>query len=139
MTKSNPQCYSLAYGDKLLVNARSFATIADNVSAVTIERLGVDGLNGFLDVGKSSAASVVQATVGNAVNFGYTGRPVFNAQLDSTLNLRAVVLRDISPFQEIASPNEYLWAGAIAGEDVTLNLSRTTLVLFASSAVGAVN
>ncbi|MEY4354111.1 MAG: hypothetical protein RLZZ609_2352 [Cyanobacteriota bacterium] len=96
--KNAPRAYSPMGGDMLQVEALSFARIADNVSNVTIDQLTVDGLNAFLDIGKSSTVTILDSTIKNAVSFGREARSALSVAEGATLNLEGVVMRKINPF-----------------------------------------
>jgi len=119
--------------DILLQQAFSFGKLAPGVS-LSIDSLNSDGLNGFLQLGNGSTASVRNATARNSVSYGVSPRSVFDALDNSTLNLRQVVLERINPFLDSVGP---AWSGAIAGANATLNMVRSSIHQ-AASAAGAV-
>jgi hypothetical protein len=128
-------------GDMLQVEALSFARIADNVSNVTIDQLTVDGLNAFLDIGKSSTVTILDSTIKNAVSFGREARSVLSVAEGATLNLEGVVMRKINPFDQRSLGTEFFWfVPAISGNDARLNMFKSNLDLaFTSSTSGAVS
>lgn len=142
--KNAPRAYSPMGGDMLQVEALSFARIADNVSNVTIDRLTVDGLNAFLDIGKSSTVTILDSTIKNAVSFGRAGREARSALSvaeGATLNLEGIVMRKINPFDQRSLGTEFFWfVPAISGNDARLNMFKSNLDLaFTSSTSGAVS
>lgn len=140
VTKNNPQPYSsTGGGNTLVVEALSFARIADNVSNVSIDNLVVDGLNGFLRVGSNSVVSISDSFIKNSVNFGNRSKSVIQALADSVVNLTSVNLHNINPFEKPIPFAESIWFGAISGDNATLNIFKSTLDLFSSSTAGAVN
>jgi hypothetical protein len=141
INKNFPRKYSPMGGDQLMTEAVSFARISDQVSNVLIDRLNVDGLNAFLDVGKGSEATIVDSTIKNAVAFGRMARSVINAQSESTVNLTRVVLNKLNPFSNSSFGTEFIWeTPAISGEDATLNIVKSKFELATtSSTAGAVD
>lgn len=139
--KNAPRPYSPMGGDMLQIEALSFARIADNVSNVTIDRLTVDGLNAFLDIGKSSTVTILDSTIKNAVSFGREARSVLSVAEGATLNLEEVVMRKINPFDQRSLGTEFFWfVPAISGNDATLNMFKSNLDLaLTSSTSGAVS
>lgn len=133
--------YAPTGGDRLINSASSFANVSDNVSHVTIDRLVVDGLNGFLDVGKGTVVSVSDSTIKNAVNFGFSGRSPLQVQDNSVLNPTRVTLNRINPFFDIYPGQEYFWDGAIRGYNATLIMIMSNLDLYftSPSVKGALN
>jgi hypothetical protein len=119
--------------DTLLQQAFSFAKLAPGVS-LSVNALNSDGLNGYLQLGEGSTASLSNAMARNSVSYGVTAHSVFEANLDSTLNLSQVGLERINPDLFGVGP---AWAGAISGENATLNMVRSSISQ-AAAAVGAV-
>ena len=120
--------------DLLTQQAFSFAKVAGGIG-VSIDQLGIDGLNGYLQLGNASTATLTGASARNTVSYGSPGRSVFEALDNSVLNLTSVVLDRINP--ELDSIGA-AWSGAIAGSNATLNLVGSTINR-AASAAGAVN
>ncbi len=131
-TKTNVDAYSNA-NDTLLQQAFSFGKLAPGVS-LSIDALNSDGLNGFLQLGQGSTASLSNATARNSVSYGVAARSVFDALADSTLNLSQVALVNINPALDSLGP---AWSGAIAGDNSTLNMVRSSIQQ-AAAAAGAV-
>ena len=119
--------------DILLQQAFSFGKLAPGVG-LSINALNSDGLNGFLQLGAGSTASLRDASVRNAVSYGVAARSAFDALAGSTLNLSQVVLDNINPALDSLGP---AWSGAIAGENATLNMVRSS-IRRAAAAAGAV-
>lgn len=133
-TKTNVDAYSNA-NDTLLQQAFSFGKLAPGVS-LSIDALNSDGLNGFLQLGQGSTASLSNATARNSVSYGVAARSVFDALADSTLNLSQVALVNINPALDSLGP---AWSGAIAGDNATLNMVRSSIQqAAAAAAAGAV-
>jgi hypothetical protein len=131
--KYYPRKYAPIGGDQLLLSAASFAKVSDNVSQITVDRLVVDGLNGFLDVGKGTVMSMSDFTIKNAVNFGFSGRSPLQVQDHSVLNLSGVKMNRINPFVDVFPGQEYFWNGAIRGYNATLNMIKSNLHLYFTS------
>lgn len=119
--------------DFLIQQAFSFAKLHDGVS-LSIDGLNSDGLNGFLQLGAGSTASISNATARNSVSYGVSARSVFEALDGSTLKLSQVVLEHINPALDSIGP---AWSGAIAGTNATLHMVRSTISR-AAAAAGAV-
>ena len=119
--------------DILIQEAFSFGKLASGVS-LTIQALNSDGLNGFLQLGEGSTASLSGTTARNSVSYGAAARSVFEAKADSTLNLSQVVLQNINPALDSIGP---AWFGAISGVNATLNMVRSSISQ-AAAAAGAV-
>ncbi|MFN9622590.1 MAG: hypothetical protein ACK587_07135 [Cyanobacteriota bacterium] len=119
--------------DDLLQQAFSFGKLAPGVS-LSIDGLNSDGLNGYLQLGAGSTASLSNATVRNSVSYGVSARSVFDALAGSTLNLSQVDLVNINPALDSQGP---AWSGAIAGDNATLNMVRSSIQQ-AAGAAGAV-
>jgi hypothetical protein len=119
--------------DELLQRAFSFGKLADGVS-LNIDALNTDGLNGYLQLGAGSTASINNASARNSVSYGVAARSVFDALDNSTLNLSEVVLERINPALDSLGP---AWDGAIAGANATLNMVRSSIKQ-AAAAAGAV-
>jgi hypothetical protein len=119
--------------DELLQEAFSFGKLEPGVS-LSIDGLNSDGLNGFLQLGANSTASVNNATFRNSVSYGVAPRSVFDALNGSTLNLNQVALQNINSALDSVGP---AWTGAIAGDNATLNMERSSIVQ-AAGAAGAV-
>ena len=114
--------------------AFSFGKLEPGVS-LSISALNTDGLNGYLQLGDGSTASLSNATARNSVSYGQqVPRSVFEAKDNSTLNLSQVVLENINPELFGIGP---AWAGAISGVNATLNMVRSSISQ-AAAAVGAV-
>ena len=120
--------------DFLTQPAFSFGKVAGGVD-VSIVQLGIDGLNGYLQLGNASTATLTGASARNTVSYGAPGRSVFEALDNSVLNLTNVVLDRINP--ELDSIGA-AWSGAIAGSNANLNMVGSTINR-AASAAGAVN
>ena len=120
--------------DLLTQEAFSFGKLAPGVS-LSINGLNSDGLNGFLQLGEGSTASLSDATARNSVSYGQlVPRSVFEAKANSTLNLSQVALERINPELFGIGP---AWVGAISGVNATLNMVRSSISQAAAS-VGAV-
>jgi len=119
--------------DLLTQPAFSFAKVAGGIN-VSIDQLGIDGLNGYLQLGNTSTATLTGASARNTVNYGYSGRSVFEALDNSVLNLTSVVLDRINPNLDSIGA---VWNGAIAGINANLNMVGSTINR-AASAAGAV-
>jgi len=120
--------------DELIQAAFSFGKLAPGIS-LTIHALNTDGLNGYLQLGVGSTASLSNVTARNSVSYGQqVPRSVFEAKDNSTLNLSQVVLERINPELLGIGP---AWAGAISGVNATLNMVRSSISQGAA-AVGAV-
>ena len=120
--------------DIILQQAFSFGRLADGVS-LTIDALNTDGLNGYLQLGAGSTASLSGVTARNSVSYGQrVPRSVFDALDNSILNLSQVALERINPELFGVGP---AWAGAISGVNATLNMVRSSINQ-AAAAVGAV-
>jgi hypothetical protein len=120
--------------DTLGQEAFSFGKLAPGVS-LSIHALNSDGLNGYLQLGEGSTASLSNATARNSVSYGQqVPRSVFEAKANSTLNLSQVALERINPELFGVGP---AWAGAISGVNATLNMMRSSINQ-AAAAVGAV-
>ena len=134
-TKTNVDAYNgpPLGTDILTQQAFSFGKVAPGVS-LSIEALNSDGLNGYLQLGAGSTASISGSTARNSVSYGVMARPVFEALADSTLNLREVALKRINPALESIGP---AWSGAISGVNATLNMVRSSIAQ-AAAAAGAV-
>lgn len=113
--------------------AFSFAKVAGGVG-ISIDQLGIDGLNGYLQLGNASTATLTGATARNTVSYGYAGRSVFEALDNSVLNLTNVLLDRINPDLDSFGA---AWSGAIAGSNANLNMVGSTIER-AASAAGAV-
>jgi hypothetical protein len=114
--------------------AFSFGKLEPGVS-LSISALNTDGLNGYLQLGDGSTASLSGTTARNSVSYGQqVPRSVFEAKDNSTLNLSQVVLENINPEIFGIGP---AWAGAISGVNATLNMVRSSISQ-AAAAVGAV-
>ena len=112
----------------------SFGKLAPGVS-LSVNGLNSDGLNGFLQLGEGSTASLSNATARNSVSYGQqVPRSVFEAKANSTLNLSQVALERINPELFGIGP---AWVGAISGVNATLNMVRSSISQ-AAAAVGAV-
>jgi hypothetical protein len=131
-TKINVGVYKPSpYGtDVLAQQAFSFAKLADGVS-LNIDALNSDGLNGFLQLGAGSTASISASTARNSVSYGVMARSVFEALDGSSLNLSEVVLKRINPALDSIGP---AWSGAIAGVNATLNMVRSSISQAAAAA-----
>jgi hypothetical protein len=120
--------------DNPIQQAFSFGRLADGVS-LTIDALNTDGLNGYLQLGAGSTASLSGVTARNSVSYGQrVPRSVFDALDNSILNLNQVALERINPELFGVGP---AWAGAISGVNATLNMVRSSINQ-AAAAVGAV-
>ena len=109
--------------DILLQQAFSFGKVSPGVS-LSIDGLNSDGLNGFLELGAGSTASLSNATVRNSVNYGVSARSVFKALDGSTLNLSQVALERINQALDSIGP---AWEGVIDGTNATLNMVRSSI------------
>jgi hypothetical protein len=120
--------------DILAQEAFSFGKLEPGVS-LTISALNTDGLNGYLQLGEGSTASLSDATARNSVSYGQqVARSVFEAMANSTLNLSQVALARINPELFGIGP---AWEGAISGVNATLNMVRSSISQ-AALAVGSV-
>ena len=132
-TKTNVDVFRPGF-DTLTQQAFSFGKLAPGV-VLRIDALNSDGLNGFLQLGEGSTASLRDTTARNSVSYGQqVPRSVFEAKDNSTLNLSQVVLENINPELFGIGP---AWAGAISGVNATLNMVRSSISQ-AAAAVGAV-
>lgn len=132
-TKTNVDVFRPGF-DTLTQQAFSFGKLDQGVS-LNIHALNSDGLNGFLQLGEGSTASLRDTTARNSVSYGQqVPRSVFEAKDNSTLNLSQVVLENINPELFGIGP---AWAGAISGVNATLNMVRSSISQ-AAAAVGAV-
>jgi hypothetical protein len=133
-TKTNVDAFRPPLGsDILLQQAFSFGKLASGIS-LNIDSLNSDGLNGFLQLGAGSTASLSNATARNSVNYGVSARSVFDSLDDSTLNLSQVALERINQALDSIGP---AWEGAISGTNATLNMVRSSISQ-AAAAAGAV-
>lgn len=119
--------------DILTQRAYSFAKVTAGIG-VSIDQLGIDGLNGYLQLGNTSTASLTGAAARNTVSYGTMGRSVFEALDNSVLNLTNVVLDRINPGLDSVG---VAWSGAISGSNANLNMVGSS-VSRAASAAGAV-
>ncbi len=120
--------------DILTQQAFSFGKLAPGVS-LSINALNSDGLNGFLQLGEGSTASLSNATARNTVSYGQqVPRSVFEAKANSTLDLSQVALSRINSELFGIGP---AWAGAISGVNATLNMARSSISQ-AALAIGSV-
>jgi hypothetical protein len=120
--------------DILTQPAFSFGKLEPGVS-LSIDALNSNGLNGFLQLGEGSTASLSNATARNSVSYGQlVPRSVFEAKDNSILNLSQVALERINPELFGVGP---AWAGAISGVNATLNMVRSSISQ-AALAVGSV-
>jgi len=118
--------------DILNQQAFSFGKLEPGVS-LTISALNTDGLNGYLELGEGSTASLSDATARNSVSYGQqVARSVFKALDGSTLNLRQVALERINQALDSIGP---AWEGAIDGTNATLNMVRSSISQAAAGAV----
>ncbi len=120
--------------DVLVQEAYSFASIDTGINVYT-HNLSADGLNGFLQLGANSTATVNGGQIKNSVPYGNGPRPVFEANQDSTLNLEGVHIDRVNPFFEAVGA---AWAGAIQGVDATLNVVKSKM-MGASTSAGSIN
>ncbi len=72
--------------DILIQQAFSFGKLTPG-SSVSIQALNSDGLNGYLQLGAGSTASVSLSTARNSVSYGSPARSVFEGLDGSTLNM----------------------------------------------------
>jgi hypothetical protein len=120
--------------DTPVQEAFSFGRVDPGVS-LSIHALNSDGLNGYLQLGEGSTASLSNATARNSVSYEQlVPRSVFEAKDNSILNLSQVALERINPELFGIGP---AWAGAISGVNATLNMVRSSINQ-AALAVGAV-
>jgi len=132
-TKYNVDVFRPGF-DILTQPAFSFGKLEPGVS-LSIDALNTDGLNGYLQLGAGSTASLSNATARNSVSYGQrVPRSVFEANDNSTLNLNQVALDRINP--ELFGVGS-AWAGAISGVNATLNMVRSSINQ-AALAVGSV-
>jgi hypothetical protein len=132
-TKYNVDVFRPGF-DILTQPAFSFGKLESGVS-LSIDALNTDGLNGYLQLGEGSTASLSNATARNSVSYGQqVPRSVFEAKANSTLNLSQVALERINPELFGIGP---AWAGAISGVNATLNMVRSSISQ-AALAVGSV-
>jgi hypothetical protein len=120
--------------DTLTQQAFSFAKVTGGID-VSIDQLGIDGLNGYLQLGNGATATLTAATARNTVSYGSAGRSVFEALDNSVLNLTNVVLDRINPDLDSIGA---AWSGAISGINANLNMVGSTIIR-AAGAAGAVN
>jgi hypothetical protein len=139
-TKTNPT--KPVQQDVVVRSAFSFGEVAENVS-VQINDLVVDGLNGFLRVGKNAAAIVSNTIFRNSVPYfnnssNYAPNSFIEALEGSTVNLDKVILEKLNPFFEgLGVGGEYAFGGAIAAEKAVLNIS-DSIIRGSSTTYGAV-
>lgn len=119
--------------DILTQPAFSFARVDSGVD-LSINSLNIDGLNGYLRLASGATATVVNSAARNTVNYGGSGRSVFEALDQAVLTLTDVVLDRINPDLDSIGA---VWEGAIAGSNATLNMLRGSISR-AASAAGAV-
>ena len=132
-TKYNVDVFRPGF-DILTQPAFSFSKLNPGIS-LNINALNSDGLNGYLQLGDGSTASLSDATARNSVSYGQqVPRSVFEAKANSTLNLSQVALERINPELFGVGP---AWAGAISGVNATLNMVRSSISQ-AALAVGSV-
>jgi hypothetical protein len=132
-TKTNVDVFTPAPGgtDILLQQAFSFAKVDPGVS-LSIERLGIDGLNGFVQLGNGGSATIANASARNTVSYGAAVRSVFEALDNSVLNLTNVVMDRINqPLLTIGAA----WEGVVAGTNASLNMFASRI---SNAAAGAV-
>lgn len=132
-TKTNVDVFTPAPGgtDILLQQAFSFAKVDPGVS-LSIERLGIDGLNGFVQLGNGGTATLANASARNTVSYGAAVRSVFEALDNSVLNLTNVVMDRINqPLLTIGAA----WEGVVAGTNASLNMFGSRI---SNAAAGAV-
>ena len=131
--KYNVDVYRSGF-DTMEQEAFSFGKLNQGIS-LTIHALNTDGLNGYLQLGDGSTASLSNATARNSVSYGQqVPRSVFEAKDNSILNLSQVARERINPELLGIGP---AWAGAISGVNATLNMVRSSISQ-AAAAVGAV-
>ena len=123
---------SIAAGDVVVQPAFSFAEILPTAITVAIDKLNLDGLNGYLSGG--IFMSVHNSLIKNSVSYGFGARPVFEA-LASALELKNVILDSINPLanNQLGSA----WFGAIQGVNATLQMTNS-VIKGASTSVGAI-
>jgi hypothetical protein len=132
-TKTNVDVFNPAPGgtDILLQQAFSFAKVDPGVS-LSIDRLGIDGLNGFIQLGSGGSATIANASARNTVNYGGTARSLFEAFDNSVLNLTQVVMDRINqPLLAFGAA----WEGVVAGTNASLNMFASRI---SNAAAGAV-
>ncbi|MEB3193602.1 MAG: hypothetical protein VKO19_00575 [Cyanobacteriota bacterium] len=134
-TKTNPQQFLT--GDILAGSTYSFARIADNVSNVSVENLIVDGLNSFMTIGQGSTVTIQDSKFSRMGFFGIHPASVFEANDDSTLNLKGVTIERVNNFQKPFA--DYIWYPAVIGNNASLNMERSTVDVRASSVAGAIS
>ena len=118
--------------DILTQQAFSFGKLAPGV-VLRIDALNSDGLNGFLQLGEGSTASLINVTARNSVSYGQqVPRSVFEAKDNSILNLSQVALERINQALDSIGP---AWEGAIDGTKATLNMVRSSISQAAAGAV----
>lgn len=135
-TKTNPQHFRL--GDVQTAATYSFAKIADNVASLAIDNVVVDGLNSFLNIGKGTVVTIRDSIIKYMGDFGQHPAPILEAFDDSILNLQRVTISHINNFQKPHPGSEYMWFPAIAGQNATLNMERSTMDLVTSSTAGGI-
>ncbi|MFO0037381.1 MAG: hypothetical protein ACK522_00345 [Synechococcaceae cyanobacterium] len=139
--KTNPSKPSQT--DVVVRNAYSFGRVADGVS-IQIKNLVVDGLNGFLEVGKNAAVSVSNTIFRNSVPYfangfnNYEPQTFIQADDGTTINLDKVILEKLNPFFEGISQAEYAFDAAIAASKAVINIS-DSIIRGSSTTYGAVN
>ena len=139
--KTNPSKPSQT--DVVVRNAYSFGRVADGVS-IQIKNLVVDGLNGFLEVGKNAAVSVSNTIFRNSVPYfangsdNYAPQTFIQADDGTTINLDKVILEKLNPFLEGISQAEYAFDAAIAASKAVINIS-DSIIRGSSTTYGAVN
>ena len=139
-TKTNPT--KPVQKDVVVRSAFSFGKVAENVS-VQINDLVVDGLNGFLHVGKNAAAIVSNTIFRNSVPYfnnsnKYAPNSFIEALEGSTVNLDRVILEKLNPFFDgLGVGGEYAFGGAIAASKAVLNIS-DSIIRGSSTTYGAV-
>ncbi|MFM1901819.1 MAG: hypothetical protein RLZZ216_2395 [Cyanobacteriota bacterium] len=139
-TKTNPT--KPVNSDIVVRPAFSFGDVAENVS-VQVNNLVMDGLNGFLRVGKNAAAIVSNTIFRNSVPYfnnssNYAPNSFIEALEGSTVNLDKVILEKLNPFFEsLGVGGEYAFGGAIAASKAVLNIS-DSIIRGSSTTYGAV-
>ena len=139
--KSNPT--KPVQQDVVVRNAYSFGRVADGVS-IQIKNLVVDGLNGFLEVGKNAAVSVSNTIFRNSVPYfanggnNYAPHGFIQADDGTTINLDKVVLEKLNPFFEGIFQAEFAFDAAIAASKAVVNIS-DSIIRGSSTTYGALS
>jgi hypothetical protein len=124
----------IVHGDIVTTPGVSFAIIGEHNQNntgihVSVNALNADGLGSIAFLHTQSTLTYKNSNFNNIVNYtGDTGRPAFNSDTGSTLNLNSVVLNRNIPFGGyLASADNIAFGGSILGGDAFLNMSNSTI------------